>query len=117
LFYGGLQIATSGSTTIHSKVPNAAKGDTWDDAFLRTWNPVGKTWGGSGDVITNTIILPAQGEFARKVIKCLHKMRFRQVQFTITTAAETNTVANASVRIYDLTVNLLQAETIVKGTT
>jgi hypothetical protein len=117
LFYGGLQIATSGTTTIRSKVPNAAKGDTWDDFALLTWNPVGKTWGGSGDVINDDVILPAQGEFARKVIKCLGKMRFRQIQFTITTAAETNTVANASVRIYDLTVNLLQAETIVKGTT
>lgn len=117
LFYGGLQIASSGNTLIRSTVPNAAKLDTWDDAFLRTWNPVGKTWGGSGSVIHDDMVLPAQGTYARKVIKCLGKMRFRQIQFTITTAAETNTVANSSVRIYDFTVNLLQAETIVKGTT
>jgi hypothetical protein len=117
LFYGGLQIATSGTTLIRSMVPNAAKGDTWVDAFLRTWNPVGKTWGGSGSVIHDDQILPAQGAYARKVVKCLKKMRFRQVQFTISTGAEANTVANSSVRIYDLTVSLLQAETIVRGTT
>jgi len=117
LFMGGLQISTSGTTLIRSTVPNAAKGDTWDDFALLTWNPPGKTWGGSGDVVHDDQVLPAQGAYARKVIKCLKKMRFRQIQFMLVTAAEANTVANSSVRIYDLTVNLLQAETIVKGTT
>jgi hypothetical protein len=120
MFMGGLQIATSGITTISTLVPSAAVGATWDDWNRQyTWDSIlsqGVKWDASGDITRSETVTPAAGLFARKAVKCLGKMRFRQIQFTISTQAVSNTVGNASVRIYDLTVYLAQAEVIVKVT-
>lgn len=120
LFMAVLQIATSGTTTITARVPNAGQNPTWNYwKATYTWDSIkaaGIKWSSNPDVMVQNVITVSQGAFARKALKCLKKMRFRQIQFTISTAAETNNIANAAVRIYDLTTFVLQAETLVKAT-
>jgi hypothetical protein len=62
-------------------------------------------------------VLPTLGRYARKFIKLFKKVRFRQVYFTVVFDVITNGgIADASLRIYDLTVLIKQKETVVKET-
>jgi hypothetical protein len=122
LFWWGIAVATSGNFTATMVVPNAAPNKTWQQAKTQygTWAAAvaaGQTWASNVSVSVATTVLPTLGRYARKFIKLFKKVRFRQVYFTVTFDVITNGgVADASLRIYDLTVLIKQKETVVKET-
>lgn len=120
LFWWGLNIATSGNTTVSAVVPNAGSNYTWD--FLKanyTWNSAkaaGILWSNNDKVTISKTVPSTLGKYARKLLKLGQKFRFRQVFFTVSAAALSNTVGDASVRIYDITALINSKETVVKET-
>jgi hypothetical protein len=128
ILMGGLSVATSSPVTISAVVPGSSVIDslTWGEAYgLYTWGSaydLGVTWGteitSDGDVISKSVIAPTDGSpFGRKLLKCLGKFRYRQVQFVIEIPAYTNNRASFSVRLFNLTVYALQKQTVVKSVT
>ena len=128
ILMGGLSVACSSPVTIKAVVPGSATIETltWGEAFVQyTWGSaydLGVTWGtensSDGDIITQQVIPPKDGApFGRKLIKCLGKFRYRQVQFVIEIPATQNTTASFAVRLFNLTVYALQKETVVKSIT
>lgn len=120
LFWWGLQIATSGTITATVTVPNAGANYTWD--FWKatyTWATILAStvkWSNNDIVMTQNVITPTLGKYARKFLKLGKKMRFRQINFTVSADAQTNTVGDASVRIFDITILTGSKETVVKQT-
>lgn len=121
LFWWGMTLATSGSTTAQVMVPNAQPNNTWQ--FLHdnyTWdsaNTAGILWSNAPQIVFSTVVLPGLGSYARKFLKFQKKMRFRQAFFKITTNARSNSIGDAVVRIYDLVVFVNKKETVVKEIT
>ncbi|HSW91350.1 MAG TPA: hypothetical protein VLG09_01750 [Candidatus Saccharimonadales bacterium] len=128
ILMGGLSVACSSVVKISAVVPGSAVIEqlTWGEAFVQyTWGDaydLGLTWGtavtSDGDVLMKTTIPPTDGSaFGRKLLKCLGKFRYRQVQFVIEIPASYNDRASFSVKLYNLTVYALQKETIVASVT
>lgn len=127
ILMGGLAIATSSPTTIQAVVPGTAfvNDPTWGQWFNEsTWGglyALGVTWGSTsssdGDVITSSTVMPDSTPFGRKLLKCLGKFRYRQVQLVITGTCYSNGSASYSVRLFNMTVYALQKETVVKAVT
>lgn len=128
ILMGGLSVAASSPVTVSAVVPGSATVDslTWGEGFVQyTWGSaydLGLTWGteisSDGDIIAKSIIPPVDGSgFGRKLLKCLGKFRYRQVQFVIEIPAVRNTKASFSVRLFNLTVYALQKQSVVKSVT
>lgn len=128
ILMGGLSVACSSPVSISAVVPGSQviDGLSWGEAYAQyTWGSaysLGLTWGtdvtSDGDVLMKTVIPPTDGAaFGRKLLKCLGKFRYRQVQFVIEIPASTNSRASFSVRLFNLTVYALQRETVVASVT
>jgi hypothetical protein len=128
ILMGGLSVACSSTVTVSAIVPGSQIIDvlSWGEAFVQyTWGSaydLGVTWGtnvtSDGDILMKTVIPPTDNAaFGRKLLKCLGKFRYRQVQFIIEIPAATNDKASFSVRLYNLTVYALQKQTVVKSVT
>jgi len=122
LFMWGISIATSGRVTGILTIPNARRNKTYQEMkdLYNTFAAVqaaGVTWASNTPVVITDEVLPSLGLYSRKYLKVLKKVRFRQVFFTLTMDVVTNNgIADASLRLYDLTVFLKQKETVVKET-
>ena len=120
LFWWALQIATSGTVTATATAPNAGTNYTWNAWKAGyTWDALKAssiTWSNADMVIAQNVVAPTLGKYARKVLKLGHKLRFRQINFTVSADAQTNIVGDASVRLYDITILTNQKETVVRGT-
>lgn len=128
ILMGGLSVACSSVVTISAVVPGSAVPSalSWGEAFVQyTWGlayDLGLTWGtevtADGDIISKSVIPPTDGAaFGRKLLKCLSKFRYRQVQFVIEVPAASNNRASFSVRLFNLTVYAVQKQTVVKSVT
>jgi hypothetical protein len=121
-FWWGLSVATSGKFTASLVIPNARKNMTWREAFTLygTWAVAianKQAWSSNANVIVIDTVLPTLGKYARKFIKLMKKVRFRQVYYTIVFDILGNGgIADASLRVYDITVLIKQKETVVKET-
>lgn len=121
-FWWGAAIATSGSFTATASIPNAKPNLSWADAQAQygSWGAAiaaGLTWGSSSNVDVTITVAPTLGKYARKFVKLPKKMRFRQIYYTLVCDVVTNSgIADASLRIYDLTVHVKQKQAVVKGT-
>lgn len=120
LYWWGLNIATSGDTTAAAVVPNAGQNYTWNYMLANyTWagaNTAGIKWSNNDMVVVSQTVASTLGKFAKKFLKLAKKLRFRQIYFTVSAVAVSNSISDASVRIYDLTAIVKSKETVVKGT-
>lgn len=122
LFWWGQSLATSGNFTAELHVPNLANNITWDQAkaLYGTWSvaqAAGIKWSTAAGIVISKIIAPTLGTYARKFIKLPKKVRFRQLFFTTTYDIISNGgIADASLRVYDLTVFIKQKEGVVRET-
>lgn len=122
MFWWGVAIATSGNFTASSTLPNANPSMSWAQAQATygSWAAAiaaGVTWAANTNVVTNTVTAPTLGKYARKFVKLPKKMRFRQIYYTLVCDVITNGgIADATLRIYDLTVHVKQKQSVVKGT-
>jgi len=115
----GLSIATLSDSICKTNIPNAGQNFTWNQWAVYTWdqlNAMGMLWSNNTKVIVPTTRASDLGDYGRKYLKLLGKQRFRQVYFTVDTDTTPNTVADAVVRIYDLTVHLSPRAGVTKGT-
>lgn len=121
LFWWGMTLATSGTTTAQVVVPNSKPNNTWQ--FLHdnyTWesaNSAGIKWSNADNVIFQSDVSPGLGTYARKFLKFKKKLRFRQAYFKIITNARANSVGDAVVRIFDIVVFVNKKQTVVKEIT
>lgn len=121
-FWWGIAVATSGKIVASLVIPNARQNMTWKEAYQKygTWAVAISSlqqWSSNTPIVITDTVQPTLGRYARKFIKLLKKVRFRQIYFTITFDVITNGgIADASLRIYDLTVLIKQKETVVKET-
>jgi len=117
-FYWTAIFATNGNTTFTTTIPNAKEQMTWDYAKAHyNWQDgpaIPLLWGDAGDITIEEVVQPTLGKFFRKIVKLEQSCRFRQVFYSVSTAAIKNVTADASVRIYQLTTFLQPKETIVK---
>lgn len=115
----GASIATSGNTVLKVTIPNTSPDLTWGAIAAYTWGQA-KTipllWGNSDSVVFDKTTIPSLGKYGRKFLKAFKKLRFRQAFWTITTTAIANSVADSSVRIYDITVDVGIKQDVVKET-
>lgn len=122
LFWWGIAVATSGKSVTVLTIPNANRNMTYREAFntYGTWAAAiaaKRTWASNTPVVVTSTIYPSLGRYARKFLKVLKKVRFRQVYFTITFDVITNGgIADASLRLYDLTIFMKKKQTVVKET-
>jgi len=122
IFWWGIAVATSGKFSTSLIIPNARKNMTYSEAKTQysTWSAAAnakQAWASNTPVIIAETVLPTLGRYARKFIKLLKKVRFRQVYFTISFDVISNGgIADASLRIYDLTVFIKHKEGVVKET-
>jgi hypothetical protein len=122
LFWWGIAIATSGKFTATLNIPNANKNSTYSEilALYGTWasaQAVGIKWSNNKDINIPDTVLPTLGGYARKFIKLLKKVRFRQVYFTLVFDVISNGgVADATLRVYDLTIFMKQKQGVVRET-
>ena len=121
-FMWGISIATSGKVYGALIIPNARQNMTYQEAldkygtFAAAIAAV-QTWSSNTPVTIPDTILPSLGKYGRKYLKVLKKVRFRQILYTLDMDVITNRgIADASLRLYDLTVFLKQKETVVKTT-
>jgi len=113
----GLSIATLSATICKTNIPNAGQNITWAQWASQTWASLsGTMWSNNAKVIISTSRVSDLGDYARKYLKLLGKQRFRQVYFTVDTDTAPNTVGDAVVRIYDITVHLVPRAEVTKGT-
>ena len=122
IFWWGMTIASSGATTATVQVPNASYNYTWAglNTAMGSWGAANAShilWSNNPPVISTSTVPSEKGSYARKFLKFNKKLRFRQLFFTISTPALNNTVGDACVRIYDLSVFLHQKETVSARTT
>lgn len=123
IFWWGVTVATTGKITASLVIPSASPNKTYQDIRTQygTWTAAQTAlvqWANNTPVTVNDIILPTLGKYARKFSKLLKKVRFRQVYFTLVFDIITNGgIADASLRVYDLTIFLAKKETVVKKTT
>lgn len=121
-FWWGVSIATSGNFTATMTIPNANPNISWAQAQAQygSWGAAiaaGVTWGGASNIMITSTVSPTLGAYARKFVKLPKKVRFRQVFYTLVCDVITNGgIADASLRIYDLTVHVKQKQAVVKGT-
>lgn len=122
LFWWGLNVATSGNFTAELTTPQPDAGLTWREAkdTYTTYDAAIEndiTWGGVQPIKLSETIAPALGKYARKFIKLLKKVRFRQVYFKINFDIYTNRdLADASLRLYDVYMYIKSKETVAKKT-
>jgi hypothetical protein len=121
-FWWGIAVATSGKFTGTLVIPNANKNMTWREALTSygVWSvaiAAGQQWASNTPITISKTIYPTLGRYARKFIKMLKKVRFRQVYYVIVFDIVTNGgVADAALRLYDLTVLIKPKETVVRET-
>jgi hypothetical protein len=121
-FWWGVAVATSGKTVAVLTIPNANRNMTYQQAkdLYVTWAAAitaKQSWASNTPVIITDTIYPSLGKYARKFLKVQKKVRFRQVFYTITFDIVTNGgIADAALRLYDLTVLIKAKETVVKQT-
>jgi hypothetical protein len=122
IFWWGISVATSGTFTATLAVPSSAPNKTYAQAKAQygTWGAAasaGQTWSSNVSILIPSTVMPTLGKYARKFIKLFKKVRFRQAYFTLEFDVVTNSgIADAALRIYDLTVLLKPKETVVKTT-
>ena len=122
IWWWGIALATSGKFTGTLTIPNANRNLTWREAQARygTYSvaiTAGQQWASNTPIVVPSTIYPTLGRYARKFVKMLRKVRFRQVYFVITFDVVTNGgIADASLRIYDLTIFMKRKQTVVKET-
>jgi hypothetical protein len=115
----GLSIATLSDTVCKTVVPNAGRNYTWAQWAAYTWqqlNVMGMQWSNNTNVINQTIRVSDLGNYARKYLRLKGKQRFRQLYFTVNSDTVANTVSDAVVRIYDITIHLVPRAEVTKGT-
>jgi hypothetical protein len=122
LFWWGMAISTSGTTTVSAQIPSSTTNYTWNGlaAKFGTWqgvNSANTPWSNNAPTIINSVVPPERGAYAKKFLKFNKKLRFRQVIFNISTPAISNTIGDACVRIYDISAFVLQRQTVVARTT
>jgi hypothetical protein len=121
-FWWGIAVATSGKFVATLNIPNANRNLTYHEvrALRGSWATAaanGVKWSNNSDVIIPDTITPTLGGYARKFIKLLKKVRFRQVYFTVVFDVVTNGgIADASLRVYDLTIFIKKKQIVVKET-
>lgn len=122
LFWWGIGVATSGRTTGTVTVPNAGQNLTYNQvqATYGSWAAAanaGIKWSNNDKIVQATIIDYTLGKYARKFLKLLKKLRFRQILFTVDFDVVTNAGASdAALRLYDITLFIKQKQTVVKST-
>jgi hypothetical protein len=122
IFWWGIAVATSGKFNAALVIPNARKNMTYREAktLYATWAAAAtakQAWASNTPITVLETILPTLGRYARKFIKLMKKVRFRQIYFTFVFDVIGNGgIADASLRVYDLTVLIKQKETVVKET-
>lgn len=122
IFWWGIAIATSGKFSTSLIIPNARKNMTFREAKTQygTWAAAAtakQAWASNTPVIVPETIFPTLGRYARKFVKLQKKVRFRQVYFTLNFDVISNGgIADASLRVYDLTVHIKSKETVSKET-
>jgi hypothetical protein len=120
LFWWGIAVATSANVYSTITIPNATRNLTWAEAQTAygSWlgaAAVGAKWSSNPDASVTKTVLPQLGKYSRKFIKLPKKIRFRQVIFSLTFDILTNAgIADATLRIYDLTIFIKQKQTVVK---
>jgi hypothetical protein len=122
IWWWGVALATSGKFSGTLIIPNANRNLTWREAQAKygiysVAIAAGQQWASNTPVVIPSTIYPTLGRYARKFIKMLRKVRFRQVYFVLTFDVVTNGgIADASLRIYDLTIFMKKKQTVVKET-
>lgn len=123
MFWYGIALATSGNFSATYTVPNASANMTWAEAqaLYGSWGgaaAANAVWSTNANVTATKVITPALGAYARKFIKLPKKLRFRQIKFSFVFDIVTNGgIADATLRVYDLTIFIKQKQTVVKETT
>lgn len=121
-FWWGIAVATSGKFVGVLNIPNASRNSTYHEirASRGTWANAalnGVKWSNNVSIPISDTITPTLGGYARKFIKMLKKVRFRQIFFTITFDVITNGgIADATLRVYDLTIFMKKKQIVVKET-
>jgi len=116
-FWGGIQIATSGTLTAEVRIPNIETTSTWGfEELTYKWGDPG-TWEDNTLLVYREVIQPSAGDYARRFIKAIKgKIRFRQVIYVFETPAVANTVADSSVKIADMVVVLAEKQVVTRET-
>jgi len=121
-FWWGIAVATSGKFVGVLNIPNASRNSTYREvrAARGTWANAalnGVKWSNNISIPIADTITPTLGGYARKFIKMLKKVRFRQIYFTLVFDVITNGgIADASLRVYDLTIFVKKKQIVVKET-
>lgn len=122
MFMWGISVATSGKVAAELVIPNARRNATYQElqnlySTFAAAQSASVTWASNTPVVVHDDVLPSLGRYSRKYLKVLKKVRFRQIYFTLVMDVITNHgLADASIRLYDLTVFLKQKELVVKET-
>lgn len=122
IFWWGIAVATSGNFTATLNIPNAKANKTWGEARTQYGTfavalSAQQQWADNTPIVVSDVIQPTLGRYARKFVKLLKKVRFRQVYFTIIFDVITNGgIADASLRVYDLTIFIKKKQGVVKET-
>lgn len=122
LFWWGINVATSGQTIGTVTVPNAGQNYTYAQiqSMYGTWNAAalaGIKWSNNDKIVVSSTIDFTLGIYARKFLKLLKKLRFRQILFTVDFDVVSNGgISDAALRLYDITVFIRQKQTVVKET-
>ena len=122
MFWWGIAVATSGKFTATLNIPNANRNFTYTQmrTLYGTWaaaQAASIKWSNNTNVVIPDVITPSLGRYARKFIKLLKKVRFRQVYFTIVFDVISNGgIADATLRVYDLTIFVKQKQGVVRET-
>jgi hypothetical protein len=122
LFWWGIALATSGKIVTTLNIPNANKNFTYTQmrTLYGTWaaaQAAGVKWSNNTNIVIPDTVTPSLGGYARKFIKLPKKVRFRQVFFTVVFDVISNGgVADATLRVYDLTVFVKQKQGVVRET-
>jgi hypothetical protein len=118
LFWWGLHIAAAGTVTANAQIPNAIRVVKWGDVATRTWGEGSAyKWGSSTKVVTPSSRGASSGEFGRRFIKNLGKMRFRQIYWTVTYVTQFNAENDAIIRVYSIVPVLKSKETVSRTAT
>lgn len=122
LFWWGLSVATSGKFGAAINIPNAQRNFTYRQIYNLYGNwaaaqAANIKWSNNSDIVIPETVIPTLGGYARKFIKMLKKIRYRQIFWTLVFDIVTNNgVADASLRVYDLTAFMKKKETVVRET-
>ena len=123
MFWWGMTIASSGAVTANVKIPNYGIDPSWNVWKQYQWQDLAisgahaSTWSNATTIAYPTVVQPDNNIFVRKFLKFNRKVRYRQAYFTVSTPVAPNTVADAVVRIYDMTVFVNKKEIVTYQTT